>query len=493
MQLKIKLLKWSAGLPVAMLNTKTAEKLGVHVQDRISIKTFSKPPKELSTIIDTATTLVKETELGVSSELKKRLSLKIGQKVDVELTKLPRSLVFIKKKLNGNKLSKKEIYEITKDIINNSLSEAEIALFVSAMYKQGMSLKETIYLIKAILKSGNKFSFRNKLIGDKHSIGGIAGNRTTPIVVSICASAGIVMPKSSSRAITSPAGTADVIETIAPVEFSRKELKEIVKKTKGCLIWGGSLGIVPADSKIIHVEKLLGLDPEAQLLASIMSKKLAMGSKYIVIDIPYGKTAKVNKKEALELKRKFEQLGKHFHRKLKVLLTPAKEPMGSGVGPALELRDVIDILNPEKKGPEDLEEKSLLLSGELLELTKKAKKGQGIEEAKKILNSGEAFDKFKQIIKAQGGELKEIKPAKFKKDIFASKSGEIIEIDNKKINSLARRAGCPADKFAGLYIYLNVGTKVKKRDKILTIYSESKLRLKEAIRFYKSTKPITIK
>ncbi|MEJ2267954.1 MAG: thymidine phosphorylase, partial [Nanoarchaeota archaeon] len=217
MQLKIKLLKWSAGLPVAMLNTKTAEKLGVHVQDRISIKTFSKPPKELSTIIDTATTLVKETELGVSSELKKRLSLKIGQKVDVELTKLPRSLVFIKKKLNGNKLSKKEIYEITKDIVNNSLSEAEIALFVSAMYKQGMSLKETIYLIKAILKSGNKFSFRNKLIGDKHSIGGIAGNRTTPIVVSICASAGIVMPKSSSRAITSAAGTSDTMEVLAPV------------------------------------------------------------------------------------------------------------------------------------------------------------------------------------------------------------------------------------------------------------------------------------
>jgi len=493
MELKIKLLKWSAGLPVAMLNQKTATKMGAHVQDRISLRTLSKNPKEISTIIDTISGFIKKDEIAVSSELKKRLSLRIGQKVDVGLAQTSKSLIFIKEKLNGKRLSKKEIYTIIKDIVNNSLSEAEIALFISGMYKQGMNIKEIVYLIRAIIDSGNRLSFGKKIVGDKHSIGGIAGNRTTPIVVSICASAGIIMPKSSSRAITTPAGTADVIETIASVDFSIKELKKIVKKTNACLIWGGALGIVPADSKIIQVEKMLGIDPESQLLASIMSKKLAMGSKYIVIDIPYGKTAKVNKQKALELKRKFEQLGKYFHRKLKVLLTPAKEPMGSGVGPALELIDVIEVLDPNKKGPEDLEKKSLLLSGELLELTKKAKKGEGVKMAEEILSSGKAFEKFKQIIKAQGGELRELKPAKFKKDILAKKTLKIMEIDNKKINSLARITGCPADKFAGLYIHHNTGEKLKKRDKIITIYSESKGRLIEAINFYKIKKPIKIR
>lgn len=493
MELRTKLLKWSAGLPVAMLNDKTAKKMGVHVQDKISIKTISSHPRELFTILDVVKGMVKENEIAVSSELQERLGLRIGQKVDVTLALTPKSLSFIKKKLDGDILSKKEIFEIIKDITENSLSEAEVALFVSGMYKQGMNLKEIVYLIEAILGTGSQLKLKSKYIGDKHSVGGIAGNRTTPIVVSICASAGIVMPKSSSRAITSPAGTADVIETIAHVEFSMKELKKIVRKTGACLIWGGALGIVPADSKIIQVEKVLGIDPEAQLLASIMSKKLAMGSKYIVIDIPYGKTAKVNKKKALELKRKFLQIAKHFHVKVSCLLVPAKEPMGSGVGPALELVDVIKVLNPEEKGPKDLEEKSLLLAGELLEMTKKAKKGKGIEKAKEILGSGKAFEKFKEIIKAQGGDIKNIKEAKFKKDLVAKRAGKIFEIDNKKINSLARTAGCPLDKSAGLYIYHNVGERVNRKEKIITIYSESKSRLNQAIRFYKEKNPIKIK
>ncbi len=493
MELKVKLLKWSAGIPVAMLNKKTAPKIGVHVGNRVSIKTLSTSPKEISTIIDIAKELVKENEIAVSSELKNRLSLRIGQKVEVNLASTPKSLIFIKKKLNKKPLSEKEINEIIKDIINNSLSEAEIALFVSGMYKQGMSLKEIIYLINAILKSGNKLTLKNKFVVDKHSIGGIPGNRTTPIIVSICASTELIMPKSSSRAITSAAGTVDVIETIAPVEFSMNKLKKIVKKTNACMIWGGALGIVPADSKIIKVEKRLRIDPDAQLLASIMSKKLAMGAKYILIDIPYGKTAKVNKSKALKLKKKFEQLGRYFNRKLKVVLIDAKEPMGNGVGPALELVDVIKVLDPKEQGPEDLEKKSLFLAGELLEMTGKAKKGKGIEMAEEILNSGKAFEKFKQIIEAQGGKLKKIKPAKFKKDILSKKSGKIFEIDNKKISSLARVAGCPADKFAGLYIYFNTGDKIKKGGKILTIYSESKPRLRQAVRFYNNKNPIKIK
>ena len=208
-------------------------------------------------------------------------------------------------------------------------------------------------------------------------------------------------------------------------------------------------------------------------------------------DIPYGKNAKVNKSKALELKKKFEQLGKHFKRKLKVILTNGSQPIGNGVGPALELVDVLKVLDQKKQGPKDLEEKSLFLAGKLLEMTGKTKKGT--ELAKKILYSGKAFEKFKQIIKSQKGNLKNIEPAKFKKDILAKKTGKIYEIHNKKINSLARIAGCPVDKYSGLYLYFHLGDKVKKKEKLLTIYSESHSRLKHAIKFYKKEKPIKIK
>ncbi len=492
MKLKIKLLDWSAGLPVVMLDEGTAKRLGVHAKDRIFIETISGKHKKISTIVDTIKKFIGKDELAVSSELKKRLGLKSGQKVKVGLSPLPKSLIYIRKKLNKKKLIQKEISEIIRDIVNNSLSEPEIALFISAMYKNGMDMQEVVFLIKAISKTGNQISFKNKYVIDKHSIGGIPGNRTTPIVVSICASAGLIVPKTSSRAITSAAGTADVIETIAKVDFSVSKVKKIIKKTNACIVWGGALGMVPADSKIIKVERTLGIDPEAQLLASIMSKKLAMGANYILIDIPYGKTAKVNKQQALKLKKKFEYLGKVFHKKLRVVLTEGKEPMGNGVGPALELIDVIKVLNQEEDGPKDLEEKSLFLAGELLEMTCKAKKGKGIKMAKEILDSGKAFKKFKEIIKEQKGSFKKIKPAKFRKNILAKKSGTVREINNKKINSLARMAGCPVDKLAGLQIYISVKDKIRKGDKILTIYSESKSRVEEAVKFYSKENPVRV-
>jgi AMP phosphorylase len=496
MELKIKLLKWSAGLPVAMIDIKTAEKIGIHAGDRISIKTISKKTKEFSTIVDLVQGTIKKNELGVSSEIVKRLSLKNKEKIDVSLAEHPRSLDFIKDKLKNKKLSEKQIQEIMEDIVDNSLSEPEIALFISAMYQNGMDFKETIALIQSILNSGNTIKLNKKIIVDKHSIGGVPGNRTTPLVVAICAAAGLTIPKSSSRAITSAAGTADVIETIAKIEFSRDELKKIIEKTNACMVWGGSLGLVPADSRIIKVEKMLKIDPKAQLLASIFSKKLAMGSnvqsKFILIDIPYGRGAKVSKQHGLELKKDFEKLGKYFKKKVKVVLTNGSQPIGNGIGPVLELIDLIKVFDTKLEGPKDLEEKSLFLAGELLEMSGKAKKKKGYEMARDILYSGKAFEKFKEIIKAQKGKLDNLNPGKYKKDIFSKKSGKIKLIENKKTNQLARAAGCPLDKSSGVYLYVHVGDKVKKKDKLLTIYAESKSRLRGAIKFYKQEKPIKI-
>lgn len=486
MKLRIKFLDWSAGVPVAMLNTKTAERMGVNLKDRISIEYDT---REIMTVVDTIGRLIKTDQIAVSSELAKELGVTNKKIVDVNLAPFPESLNFIKHKLNGKTLSKKEIFSIINDIALNLLSESEVALFVSASYEKGMSFQETIYLIKAILNTGKTFSFKGKVV-DKHSIGGISG-RTTPIVVSICAASGLIFPKTSSRAITTPAGTADSMETIAKVEFSPEDIKKIVKKTNACLVWGGGLGMVPADDKIISVEKMLNIDPEAQLLASIMSKKLSVGSKYILIHIPYGKTAKVNKLKALRLKKKFEKIGSFFRKKIICFLEENKGPIGRGVGPALEMLDVLKVL--KRQNPcFNLEKDSLKLSAILLEMTGKAKKGQGLEMAKKILDSGRAYEKFKEIIHAQHGKESLLSLGKFKRDIFSKKAGKIIAIDNKKINELARISGCPADKKAGLYLHKHVGDRIKKGDKLITVYAESKPRMTQAVSSFKNLYPFIL-
>lgn len=481
--MRTRLLKLSAGRPVAILHKDVAARLNMYVDDRILIKRN----KKIIAVVDIAAGMIGKDEMAVSTEVSEFLNLKQGSRVEVSLAPEPRSNSFIYKKLNGKSLNELEIREIINDIVNNALTESEIAYFVSAVYKCGMSMKEIMHMTKAIVDTGKSLRIDGNIV-DKHGIGGIPNNRTTPIVVSICAAAGLTVPKTSSRAITSAAGTADVVETLCKVEFSVSELKKIIKKTNACMVWGGALGLAPADDKIIQVERLLNLDPEAQLLASIMAKKLAVGSKYVLIDIPFGKTAKVNRSGAISLQKKFEKLAKCFGIKLKCALTDGSQPIGNGVGPVLEMRDVISVLSRQKSRPLDLERKALNLSALLLRVTRRAKKGNENRLAKEILNSSLAFEKFKEIILAQGGkvEMKDLKYGKYHYDIRARRKCRIKEINNKAISNLARIAGCPADKAAGLYLWKHVGELVDKGEKVMTIYSDSKDRLKGALNFYKS-------
>ncbi len=490
MELKVRISDWEAGIPVVMLRKKTAEKLGVHPKQRVLVHTVSQKPRQTYAIVDLFERALDYDEIAISSEVRDSLRAKIGQKLEVALASPPKSIEYIKEKLGRKELTEEKIKLIIQDIVANNLSEAEISLFVSAMYDIGMTFKETIYLIKAMLAAGETLSFRSKYVADKHCIGGIPGNRTTPLVVAICASQGMIMPKTSSRAITSAAGTADTVETLARVDFSIKELRKIVEKTNACMVWGGGLGMVSADDKIIAIEKDLKIDPEAQLLASIMAKKLAVGSKYILIDIPCGKSAKVSRWEALRLRYKFERIGRYFGVKVKVVITNGTSPIGRGIGPVLEMIDILKILDPERRGPKDLEDKSIFLAGELFEMTNMCKRGKGKVLARYALESGKAFAKFKEIIHAQGGEIKPLQPGKQSYTLIARSNSTIKSINNKKLNFLARALGCPLDKAAGIYLHRTVGEKITKGDKILTLYAESKPRIKDGIAFLEREKPL---
>ncbi len=487
MKLKVKILEFIAGRPIVILNAHTAYKMNVHVDERVKI---SNKNKSIISLVDTAAGLVAEEEILVSNDIVQELSLKNKGLVEVSLAEEPESTFLIRKKLSCQTLSKSELEKIMCDIVKNALTETEIAYFISAVYKCGMTKKETENLIRAMVNVGAKMHFKGR-VADKHSIGGVAGNRTTPIVISICSSAGLIMPKTSSRAITSASGTADTIESIAKVEFSLGQIRKIIRKTGACMVWGGSLGLSPADDKLIQVERILHLDPEPQLLASVLSKKISVGSKYVLIDIPYGPGAKVNKQRALHLKSLFESISKKFNLKLKCVLTDGSQPIGNGIGPLLEIRDIIKVLRRDPDCPKDLERKSVFLAGKIFELCGKAKKTQGEKLAAQILESGVAFEKFKQIIKAQGGSIpKKFVFGKFKYTICSRKNSKIKAITNKNINNLAILAGSPMDNESGIYLYAHIGDKVKKNQPLLTIYSNSKQRLKDAVSFYKKLKPI---
>lgn len=489
MRLKLRKIEIDTGRPVVFLHTETARKMNIHVGDRVELRYND---HKIICIVDTTRALIKPDEVTLSDDILKYEKIKEGDILEVNIAAHPISSSLISKKMRGRALTRDEIYIIIKDIVNNALTEAEIAYFVLGVYEKGMNHNETIALTEAIYTTGNILKWKKGTkVADKHCIGGIPGNRTTPIVVSICAAAGVVLPKTSSRAITSAAGTADTIETIARVDFPSSTLQKIVHKTGACLAWGGSLGLAPADDKLIRVERLLNVDPESQLIASILAKKLAVGSKYVMIDIPSGEGAKVDNEKALQLKDNFISIAKHFGLNLKVVITDGSQPIGYGIGPVLEMIDVLKVLKREPGFPMDLEKKALYLSGILLEMVKKARPGKGEQLAASILNSGKALKKFNQIINAQGKIHNGLKLAKYSTDITADNFGKIKSVNNTLMNNLAKILGCPADKGSGIYLHKHNEESFQMGEVLLTIYSESQKKLKEGLDFYNSEKVVT--
>ena len=392
----------------------------------------------------------------------------------------------IQKKLLGKKLSYKEVFAVMDEISHNKLSDVLTTYFVASSFKEGYTPQELFYFTKAMVETGNKLKF-DGIVADKHSVGGIAGTRTTMIIIPIIASAGFKIPKISSRAITTPAGTADVMEAIASVEFTPKQIEKIVNEVGGCVAWNGKLGIAPADDIIIRVEEPLAFESFDKIIISVMAKKIAAGTTHLVIDIPIGKTAKIHRfSEGEEVAKKFESLAHHFGIKVVCDVNETLEPAGRGIGPILEARDVLYVLEQKTDRPLRLEAKSLRLAGKLLDLCYKEKniKLNGEDEAKKILESGDALRKFQEIVKAQGGNHKitsnSLELAKNRFNFKSSVSGKIKDINNHNLNTVAKILGSPNDKKAGIYLLKKLDHSVVKNETIFTLYSDDKYRLKEA-------------
>jgi len=400
----------------------------------------------------------------------------------------------IRKKLVGKKLNYKEIYAIMDQISKEKLGDVLTTYFAASGYSEGFNKEELFYLTKAMVETGEKLHFKG-IVADKHSIGGVPGTRTTPIVVSIVAAAGFKIPKSSSRAITTPDGTADDMEILAPVDLTKEQIYKVVEKTNGCIVWGGSFNIAPADDILIQVERPLLFESYDKILVSIMAKKVAFGSNHIVIDLPYGQMVKVhNLKDAQVLKNKFIFLAEKFNMKIKVLIHKTDEPAGRGIGPVLEMRESLRVLQQKINRPLDLEIRSLNLAGNLLDLCIKDSSAKFKNDIKKnygnafglataLLQSGKAFYKFKEIVIAQGGnpdiDSEKLKTGKHSYEVKAERNGEIKSLNSKNITVIAKILGAPMQKGAGIYLNKKLHDKTNKNETLYTIYSENVYNLKE--------------
>jgi AMP phosphorylase len=489
---KVKKIALCAGEFTVILHENGAKELGVRNLDRVRVVG---PKSSITALVETTDSIVNEDEVGLLEIGFQTLQIKDGDDVDVIPTTRPTSVDFIKKKMDGLELSQEEIRAIVKDIVDRNLSDVELAAYVTAVYIKSMNLREITDLTKAMVETGEIIEIDRKPVFDFHSIGGVPGNKVTLLVVPILAAAGLTVPKTSSRAISSACGTADIFEVLANVTLKASEIKSITESVGGVIAWGGGVNIAPADDLIIRAEYPLAIDPYSQVIASVVAKKKAVGAEYFLLDIPIGPETKVLDEElAKRYARDFMDLGERLDMRVECAITYGGQPIGRAIGPALEAREAMMALEG-KEVASSVIEKASGLAGILLEMGGVVH-GSGKEYAKKIINDGKALDKMKEIIQAQGGNpditSNDIDIGNYKFDAITKNGGYIGEIRNHHLVKIARGAGAPKDKGAGIILKKKGGHKVEKGEVLFTIFADNERKLEYAKSIAQRLPPINI-
>lgn len=478
----------SSSGPSVVMNSDDCLKLGVDVNDRIRVTAEHSFVSALM-ISDSA---VPTGSMLMSKELMQRYGATPGSLVKVEFCPLPESVRSIRKKINGHPLSDEEIRSVIADIEDGGLSDKEIIAFVAAFNINNSDMREIAALSRAMADTGSHIDFGKDRIYDFHSLGGVPGNKITPIVVSIAASAGVFIPKMSSRAISSACGTSDYVDTFCDVEMDAEALKAAIGRTGGLFVCGNE-DFAPVGKRIIDAERPMGIDPRPTMLASIMSKKIALGITDLVIDIPTGEGSKIPDVGIAEgYASDMISLGKELGVRVECAVTRADQPIGNCIGPVLEARECISIL---EKGSVDgpVADKACGMAGMILEM---AGFEDGPSMARKILSSGKAHEKFMQIVEAQNGprdlRSEDLVPGRFVRDIHATRTGAVQFIDNPSIVAVARAAGAPQDTGAGIELLHSIGDRVEKGETLFRIYAENQAKLDRAVDSARSRRPMKV-
>lgn len=414
-----------------------------------------------------------EGDAGLSESAWHALGAQAGDVLSLSHPSTVESFSAVRRKIYGGRFDDAELQQIVHDLSAGLYSAVEVAAFVTACAGDHMTFAEILSLTRAMVDAGTRLAWHQRPVMDKHCVGGLPGNRTTPIVVAIAAAAGLTMPKTSSRAITSPAGTADTMEMLAPVDLTLEHMRSTVEQEGGCIVWGGAMALSPADDILIQVERPLNFDSHAQLAASVMSKKIAAGSTHLVVDIPVGPTAKLRDIAAAQaLAVLLTQVGTAFGLRVEAMFTDGAQPVGRGIGPALEARDVLAVLHVEPAAPEDLRDRSLQIAGRVLELGGRAGAGEGLALAQQLLDSGSALRKFEAICEAQGGQR--VPPrAAHTREVVATSKGRVVGFDNRRLARVAKLAGAPVSPAAGVILGVRLDQRVEAGQPLYTIHAQA--------------------
>ncbi|MGC9114680.1 MAG: AMP phosphorylase [Fervidicoccaceae archaeon] len=492
--MKVRVLDITYVSNVAIINEEDAKSLGIDVESRVLLKQNGSSLIAFSPMITSE--LVSRGEIGIPKEIAKLLKLGDGEEIGVEGTSDSESISILLKKMGGKKLSEDEIRKLVADMVTGILDESAIAEFITLQSTLGMDDDETTNLIRAMVETGTKITFPYPVY-DEHSIGGVPGNsKVAMVAVPTAVALGLKVPKTSSRAITSPSGTADTMEALANVSLTTEEIKNAVDKAGGTIAWTGQLNLAPADDIMVRIERRLLLDPPSQVVASILSKKVALGISGLVVDLPVGRGTKLSTEtEAENLASIFVRQGGKFGMRVKALITFGGEPIGYTIGPNLEAMEALTALIKKEASP-SLMDKAMHIAGALYELAGKANVGEGEAFAKEAFLNGKSYEAFKKIIEWQGGDPNkkpdDIPLGDYKETIYSNKSGAVTFIDNKAFSTIARLAGAPFDKAAGVKLYVKIGNRVRPGEPLYTIYSSSSKRLSDALAFANSVKEIEI-
>ena len=422
-------------------------------------------------------------EAGLSEAAWIRLDAEAGSILKVSHAPTLPSLSDVRRRMTGRRLNGVAFERIITDIAAGRYSDIQLAAFVSACSTLKLDIDEMRSLTGAMVKVGEQLEWDAEIVMDKHCVGGLPGNRTTPIVVAILASLGLTIPKTSSRAITSPAGTADTMETLAPVDLTLADIRRVVDAEGGCLAWGGAVQLSPADDVLIRIERALDIDAEGQLIASVLSKKIAAGATHVVLDLPVGPTAKLRSQaDARTLADHMAIVADGFGLKTRFVFSDGLQPVGRGIGPALEAWDILSVLQRRGDAPPDLRERAIALAGAALELAGRAEAESGSAMAQSALDNGSAWEKFQAICEAQGG-MREPPTAAQTAPLAAVRAGKLVAIDNRKLSRLAKLAGAPQQPAAGLMLHKRLGDTIAPGEPLVTIHAEASGEIEYAVSY----------
>lgn len=391
----------------------------------------------------------------------------------------------ISKKRDGNRNNFNELEQLINGYVNGSVPDYQISAWLMAVYFNHLSPEERSDLTEIMLNSGEKIDL-SEIDGvkiDKHSTGGV-GDKLTLIILPIVACAGIKAAKLSGRGLGHTGGTIDKLEAIPgfKTSISKEKFINLVKKN-GLAVAGQTASVAPADKKIYSLRDVTATVDEISLIASsIMSKKLAVDTQGIVLDVKVGSGAFMKKKdEAEELALSMIDIGIRHGRKMSAVVSNMNQPLGKMVGNSLEIIEVIDTL--KGNGPDDVTELTKVLASRMLYLGGYSEK-ESSEKVDEIIKGGEAIDKFKIFIEAQGGNPKivddpyKLLPVADKIIKIRSKyDGYIKSINTEKVGIASMLLGAGRakkddviDPSVGLKVLKKIGDKINKDEVMVELF-----------------------